>query len=44
MKNDVILNKVSTIERCIRRIREEYEDDPLNLENYTKQDAIILNI
>ncbi|MDR4950437.1 type VII toxin-antitoxin system HepT family RNase toxin [Neobacillus cucumis] len=44
MKNDIILNKVSIIERCIRRIHEEYEKDPSNLQNYTKQDSIILNL
>lgn len=42
--NDVILNKVASIERCIKRIYEEYEDNPDNLTNYTKQDSIILNI
>lgn len=44
MNNDIILNKISTIERCIKRIREEYDDNPLNLKNFTKQDSIILNI
>ena len=44
MGNDVVLNKVSTIERCLKRINEEYDDNPDNLENYTKQDSIILNI
>lgn len=44
MKNDVILNKISIIERCLKRINEEYDDTPLNLENFTKQDSIILNI
>lgn len=44
MKNDVILNKVSIIERCIKRVKEEYSDDPMNLNNYTKQDSIILNL
>src|SRR5690625_396361 len=44
MENDVVLNKVSTIERCLKRIYEEYDDNPDNLENYTKQDSIILNI
>ncbi|WP_191567227.1 type VII toxin-antitoxin system HepT family RNase toxin [Metabacillus idriensis] len=44
MKNDVILNKVSVIERCIKRVKEEYNDDPMNLNNYTKQDSIILNL
>ncbi|WP_018130678.1 type VII toxin-antitoxin system HepT family RNase toxin [Effusibacillus pohliae] len=42
--NDVVYNKIQTIVRCIKRIREEYQDDPANLENFTKQDAIILNI
>lgn len=44
MKNDVILNKVSIIERCIKRIHEEYENNPKHLENFTKQDSIILNL
>ncbi|GGB69628.1 type VII toxin-antitoxin system HepT family RNase toxin [Fictibacillus barbaricus] len=44
MKNDVILNKISIIERCLKRIKEEYADDPKNLDNFTKQDSIILNI
>ncbi|HZG71077.1 MAG TPA: DUF86 domain-containing protein [Chondromyces sp.] len=44
MKNDIILDKVSIIERCIRRIHEEYNNSPENLENYTKQDSIILNL
>ncbi|MCP8970107.1 type VII toxin-antitoxin system HepT family RNase toxin [Ectobacillus ponti] len=44
MRNDVILNKMATIERCIKRIHEEYAGNPANLENYTKQDSIILNI
>ncbi|AGY77291.1 type VII toxin-antitoxin system HepT family RNase toxin [Clostridium autoethanogenum] len=42
--NDVILNKISAIERCIKRINEEYDNNTENLKNYTKQDSIILNI
>lgn len=42
--NDVILNKVSVIERCMKRIHEEYENNPKHLENYTKQDSIVLNL
>jgi uncharacterized protein YutE (UPF0331/DUF86 family) len=42
--NDVILNKITTIERCINRIEEVYEGNPENLSNFTKQDSIILNI
>ncbi|MBN7573902.1 hypothetical protein C1H57_02765 [Clostridium sp. 2-1] len=44
MGNDVIFNKIETIERCINRIKEVYNDDPDNLNDYTKQDSIILNI
>ncbi|MCO0598004.1 DUF86 domain-containing protein [Peribacillus butanolivorans] len=44
MKNDVILNKVSVIERCINRVKDVYANDPENLKDYTKQDSIILNI
>ena len=44
MKNEVILNKISTIERCLKRIQDVYGNDPENLEDYTKQDSIILNI
>ena len=44
MNRDVVLNKSAIIERCIARIHEEYEGKEENLENYTKQDSIILNI
>jgi uncharacterized protein YutE (UPF0331/DUF86 family) len=42
--NDVILNKVTTIERCVKRIHEVYAGNPENLSDLTKQDSIILNI
>lgn len=42
--NDVILNKTTTIERCIKQTHEVYEGNPGNLTDYTKQDSIILNI
>ncbi|MEC2072520.1 type VII toxin-antitoxin system HepT family RNase toxin [Alkalihalophilus marmarensis] len=44
MRNDIILNKVVTIERCIQRIQEVYDNDPATLQDYTKQDSMILNI
>ena len=44
MKNDIILNKIKIIERCINRIHEEYENNPHYLEIHTKQDSIILNL
>ena len=40
----VILNKYESIERCINRINEEYQNDSSNLNNYTKEDAIMLNL
>jgi uncharacterized protein YutE (UPF0331/DUF86 family) len=41
--DDVILSKGAIIERCIRRIHEEYHADPL-LSSFTHMDAMILNI
>ncbi|MGM0500863.1 MAG: type VII toxin-antitoxin system HepT family RNase toxin, partial [Bacillota bacterium] len=42
--DDILINKNETVKRCIKRINEEYQGNPKNLENYTKQDSIILNI
>ena len=45
MVDDVLINKAATIERCVRRAREEYERDTVSFaEDYTRQDAAILNI
>lgn len=44
MSDDVLLNKVATIERCLGRAREEFAGDPSRLENLTIQDSIVLNI
>ena len=45
MPDDVVLNKVAVIERCLRRIREEYEGHEAELAtHFTKQDSIILNL
>ncbi|RBP85980.1 uncharacterized protein YutE (UPF0331/DUF86 family) [Cytobacillus firmus] len=44
MKDDIILNKISIIERCIKRIHQEYNDNPSNLNDRTKQDSVILNL
>lgn len=41
--DNVSFNKAAIIERCIRRMREEYEADK-NLSNQTHLDALILNI
>ena len=45
MVDDVIVNKVATIERCLARVCEEYGGDERNLrDNLTRQDSIILNL
>lgn len=45
MENEaVLINKFESIERCINRINEEYENNPKNLEDYRKMDSIILNL
>ncbi|MGL5088685.1 MAG: type VII toxin-antitoxin system HepT family RNase toxin [Cetobacterium sp.] len=44
LRDDVIINKIETIKRCVKRIEEEYSNNFTNLENYTKQDSIILNL
>ena len=41
--NDILLNKAAIIERCIRRIKEEYTHSP-SLDNATHTDAMTLNI
>jgi uncharacterized protein YutE (UPF0331/DUF86 family) len=40
--DEILINKQTTINRCIKRIREDYQDD--FRENFTRQDSVILNI
>ena len=43
--DDVLLNKAASIERCIKRVREEYDGDDRALrEDLRRQDSIILNL
>jgi len=43
--NDIVINKVQSIQRCVRRARDEYQADPDTFAtNYTHQDAAILNV
>lgn len=43
--DNVVIAKAATIERCIKRVHEEYSGDLQELEtNFTKQDSIILNL
>lgn len=44
MFDDIIVNKVETIQRCIRRIDEEFTNEEEFKTNYTKQDSVILNL
>lgn len=40
--DEILIHKKTTIERCLKRIGEDYGDDFKN--NFTSQDAVILNI
>jgi uncharacterized protein YutE (UPF0331/DUF86 family) len=43
--DDVIFNKVAAVERCIKRIREEYlGKEEIWKSNFTVQDSILLNL
>ncbi|MBL4880161.1 MAG: DUF86 domain-containing protein [Oleispira sp.] len=42
--DDLIINKLSTIKRCLQRINEEYDDEASFKSNFTKQDSVILNL
>ncbi|MBF0401235.1 MAG: DUF86 domain-containing protein [Magnetococcales bacterium] len=45
MVDDVLINKAATIERAVRRAREEYDKEPATFAgDHTRQDAAILNI
>jgi uncharacterized protein YutE (UPF0331/DUF86 family) len=42
--NDIVVNKTVSIQRCVRRAREEYAAAQRFVEDFTRQDAAILNI
>jgi uncharacterized protein YutE (UPF0331/DUF86 family) len=44
MSDDVLVNKSATIERCVKRAREEYAAATDFASDVTRQDAAILNI
>ena len=45
MADDVVLNKAATIERCVARVREEYDGDGQELAtDQRRQDALVLNL
>lgn len=45
MPDDVVLNKVASLERCVQRIRQVYAQNDQNLyENLIAQESILLNL
>jgi hypothetical protein len=45
MPDDVVINKVASLERCINRIRAVYDGKDANLyQNLTVQESILLNL
>lgn len=45
MNDDIVINKIQSIQRCVLRAREEYNVDPEGFAtDYTRQDAAILNV
>jgi uncharacterized protein YutE (UPF0331/DUF86 family) len=41
---NIVINKLATIKRCLQRINEEYTDEASFKANFTKQDSVILNL
>ena len=45
MPDDVLLNKCEIVERCLKRIQEDYEGHESELsDDFMRQDAILMNI
>ena len=44
MIDDVALNKAAIIRRCLKRVDEEFQNDPGRLDDFTIQDSVVLNI
>jgi uncharacterized protein YutE (UPF0331/DUF86 family) len=45
MDNELLVSKLATIERCVKRARDEYEKDPTTfVGDITRQDAATLNV
>lgn len=43
--NDVLVGKIASIQRCVKRAREEYYGDPEGFDlDFTRQDAALLNV
>ena len=44
VENNVIINKTTTVENCLKRLRDTYTGVFSDLENFNKQDIIVLNL
>ncbi|WP_367971436.1 DUF86 domain-containing protein [Vibrio scophthalmi] len=42
--NDILINKIATIKRCLKRINDVYGDGTLFKQDFTLQDSVILNL
>ena len=42
--NDILINKIATITRCLKRIQDVYGDGALFKQDYTQQDSVVLNL
>ncbi len=43
--NDIVTNKIQSIQQCVARAREEYRADPDGFDtDHTRQDAAVLNV
>lgn len=41
---EIILSKIESIEKCLKRIKEKMKDKNFNLDDYDIQDIIVLNL
>jgi len=42
--NDILINKITTIQRCLKRITEVYGNGNLFKQDFTQQDSVVLNL
>ena len=42
--DDIALNKSAAIQRCLQRINEEFQGKIENLNDFTTEDSIVLNL
>jgi len=42
--NDILINKIATITRCLKRINDVYGDGHLFKQDDTQQDSVVLNL